>query len=408
MNLILILIFTLLPFSIEKKVFGVWVTSTDILVLVAIAFWFFLAIRRKISLKNIHFPLLISISLLMATYAFSIWGAVDPILSTTKVIKMCMLYIFFYLIVNSISEKKYLVGLIYAITASVTILSVYFIIDTLRLSSYLMMDMLVRTRMWERHLFSALHLNLVGTILAVSIPLCLFGLFDKKTFWGKLIFICALLIQAGALALTYSRGNWIALAIILLVLFVARYRIRGAIVSAALAALPFVVMLVFFPKINLGSRIVSIIDSTEGSYLSRLEHIKVGYSLVKLKPIKGVGIGNFQIAAKKYLGAGVTEIVHNLFLQCAVDAGIFCAFIMLFLIIKYLIDSIKIFKGILNDHTLKDLALLSILGFGSLILSGQFGDIFTRYSKEYFALLLALPYAIKRINQNNKAVAAKS
>ena len=402
MRFILLVIFTLLPFSVERKFFGVWVTSSDVLILAAILFWIFQAASKKISLKDLKFPLLLPIILLMATYILSILSAINPLLSFTKVIKLCMLFVFFYLAVNNITEKKYLLRLIYAITASVTLLSMFFISETLQLSSDMMMDMLVRTRMWERHFFSPLHLNLLGVILAVGIPFCLFGLFDKKTIQGKLPFIFALLIQAGAMALTYSRGNWIALAVVLLILFVVRYRIKGVIISALLALLTVFVMTGLFSSANLGNRIFSVVDSGDESYISRLDHLKYGYKLFKLKPLTGVGVGNFQAAAKKYFGADLVEIVHNQFLQCAVDAGIFCALFMLFLIVKYLMDSISVFRGIPDDHTLRDLTLISILSFGAMILSAQFGDIFTRYSKEYFVLVLALPYAVKSISSSDK------
>ena len=397
MDFVLLLIFALLPFSIEKKVHGVWVTSTDILILAAIVFWVYLAIRRRVSLKDLRFPLIVPIAMLMAIYTFSIFVAVDPILSLSKVIKLCLLFVFFYLVVNNISEKKYLLWLIYVITASVTLLSMYFLLDTFRMTSTVATDMLLRTRMWERHIFSAMHLNLLGMILVVTIPICLFCLFYLKSLSAKILIIFALLIQSIALALTYSRGNWIALAIILVILFTIKYKAAGTVVSVELISLPFLIMIIFFTKIDMSGRLFSMFDSQEGSYLSRWEHVKMGFSLFKMKPLTGVGIGNFQLAVKKYFGANVTEIVHNLFLQCAVDAGIFCALVMLFLLIKYFFDARSILQRIKDDNVLNETALFCILSFGGLIISAQFGDPFTRYIKEYFALLLALPYAIKRI-----------
>ncbi len=402
MNFLLLLIFALLPFSVETKVFGVWVTSTDILVLLALIVGIIQIVRKKTVLSSISLPLILLISLLMATFVLSVHNAINPLTSWDKIVKFGFLFAFFYLLVNNISKKEFLIRLIYTVMISVTVMALYFIINTICLPAALREEMLITSRMWKRDFFSAIHLNLLGSILAVSIPLCLFCLFNIKSFKGRILIISAITIQGLALALTYSRANWLALAIILVILFAVKYKLTGALTSVELISLPFLLLMVFFPKVDIGSRLMATINAKEGSYMSRLEHLRLGFKLFKMKPLFGIGIGNYQTAAKKYLGADVAEIVHNIFLQCAVDSGILCALIMLILIIKYFSDAGKIFSKIRDDSALSEVLLYVILSFGALIISSQFGDPFTRYIKEYFALLLALPYAIKRIYQEGK------
>jgi O-antigen ligase len=164
---------------------------------------------------------------------------------------------------------------------------------------------------------------------------------------------------------------------------------------------PFVSVAHFIPKLQLQERFISMFNSQEGSIVFRKAFINAAIALIKQHPFIGIGLGNFQVASDKILHVFVLKMVHNMFLQCAVEAGIPSLALMLLLIFMYFYDSFKIIGSLNNDNNYKWLLICAMASFTGLIVSSQFGDPFIRYIKEYFALLLALPYAVQRHVQRN-------
>ena len=117
--------------------------------------------------------------------------------------------------------------------------------------------------------------------------------------------------------------------------------------------------------------------------------------MIKKYPLTGVGLGNFQLAAKKYFNKDITEMAHNVFLHYGAEAGIFSMVILLIIVMKYFWDTFGIYKKLPNDGFFQLLLSCSTISFLGLFISAQFGDPFVRNTKEFFVLLLALPYLIK-------------
>lgn len=402
LNTIILILFAILPFGIEKNLGGIWITTVDLLVILLLLFWVFQLLTAKKGLGEIDFPLAIPILLLLLTFVLSVSEALNPLFSVREIVKFLGIFLLFVFFVNNVKERALLPKILYVILASTTLMSAHLIIYCVQLSHSALLDMLLRTRVWERGFLSPLHLNLVGAILATAIPLELFCFSNSRTILQKVLVASGVCIQIVALILSYSRGNWIALSTVLFLMFILKKKLRGAFVSLCVVVLPLITVLLLFPKIDLANRIFSIVDSKEGSIVSRLDHIRSGLMLMKSKPLTGVGIGNFQIASEKYLGKQVTEIAHNMFLQCVVDGGIFCLLFMLILLGTYMFDSVKILNSVAEEKTLYQILFCGVFAFSALILSGQFGDPFVRYTKEYFSFLLALPYVINNLHSKSK------
>jgi O-Antigen ligase. len=155
------------------------------------------------------------------------------------------------------------------------------------------------------------------------------------------------------------------------------------------------------PQLSLGSRFMSTFDKEEESIVSRKEHMESAVKLMMKEPLTGVGLSNFQVASKKYFNLDLTEMAHNIFLQFGAETGIPSMLLLMLLIGMFYYDS-RIIYSSLQDDSMRHLIITIAASFTGLVISGQFGDIFVRGIKEYFALMLAMPYAINRLKNATK------
>jgi putative inorganic carbon (HCO3(-)) transporter len=170
------------------------------------------------------------------------------------------------------------------------------------------------------------HPNVLAGSLTLLLPIPLAGLFFA---WGKLgtaekiIYSEAVLVMSGVLALTQSRGAWIALGAVLLTLIVLGWR-RGwvtipgfvilALVAINLRGVPWLLETVFS-------------SGTISGWDGRREIWSRAIYMIQDFPFTGIGMGSFgDVADALYpfftYSQGAIPHAHNLFLQIAVDLGI--------------------------------------------------------------------------------------
>ena len=391
LNIFLLLIYALVPFGLEKHIHGAWITSTDIFIVIAIVRWL---IKERSSLKHNAFPLLPLIALLFLTFILSAFNALDKMLFVKEFIKYIFIFGLFYVSVNNTDNKSVLKYLPLIILISSLAQSLWYIHDFISAGRVMFTN-----KMWIRSFLNSQHLNLVGTFLCLTMPFGLFFVFSNRPMKYRIGALVAVFVQVAALILTYSRGNWIAAVITLSMILAYRYKkgIRGVILFLGLMVLPFIAAIYFFPGLHLQEKFMSTFNPKDGSTLDRMDHINAALTLIKQHPLLGIGMGNFQLTSANKLHITVLGIVHNMFLQSAVEAGIPSMILMILLIGTYFRDSYRIIKGLNNDNNYKWLLICGTASFTGLIISSQFGDPFIRYLKEYFALLLSLPYAVQRL-----------
>ncbi|MHB9155612.1 MAG: O-antigen ligase family protein [Endomicrobiales bacterium] len=397
LGIFLLCIIAALPFNIERNLGGVWVTSSDVLVACALTLWLVKIIREK-SFKRTAFPLFYLIGGLLLAFLVSVFGAVSPFAALKETAKYFLLFGFFYLLVNETSEERIITKIPLIIFLSSCLVSAWFIHDF-----FAKQMPFYYHKTWERYPFSLLHFNLLGSYIALALPMGFYELFSSDKAVARIALIFGIAVQITALILTYSRINWIVATLITLVILTAKYRIRGIVYAVLITVVPFVVILAVNPHLKIQERLSSTVKVNDGSLIEREELAGTAFELIRMKPVFGVGLGNFKEASMKYYGKNVNEMVHNIYLQFWTEAGILAMLLFIALIIRYYFDVRRLMPG-LPAQTFQPLLKYGVLSFTAVILGNQFNDPFIRVLKEYFVILLSFPYVIDRILKQKRKI----
>jgi putative inorganic carbon (HCO3(-)) transporter len=156
----------------------------------------------------------------------------------------------------------------------------------------------------ERITASFSHPNGLGAFLAMMTPMVVAALYQRSRWLalGALIFLCL------PLALTYSRGAWIALAFGMLFYALKKdARILFVLAGVLLAA-------VFLAPESLSVRMQEIFDLKDITIQTRFDAWKDGWNLFLEKPLLGHGLKSYSLILKQ----GYT---HNCYLQILVEMG---------------------------------------------------------------------------------------
>jgi O-antigen ligase len=162
--------------------------------------------------------------------------------------------------------------------------------------------------------------NFALTLVAV-IPIAVALIKTEKRTTIKVILALTTGIVFSAVALTLSRGGYLALLVVLLIM-VLRSR------KKALALLIFLVVLGFSLSLlpaevweRAGTAIMS--SGTDPSIRMRTQLLRGGIEMFMDHSLFGVGIGNFLTHSFHYSGVLPPSHAHNMFLHIAAETGIF-------------------------------------------------------------------------------------
>ena len=159
--------------------------------------------------------------------------------------------------------------------------------------------------------------------LVMNVPLMLYlGLEGSKP-WMRRLAITGVVLTMGTITLTHSRGAFLALAGVMLLLWLrSRRKGMGAMILVG-AALAFFVVL---PK-HVRSRIASIGHyKQDSSAMGRLQAWQIAFREIKAYPILGVGIRNYQVHWDEFKegivsGEAYAKVAHNSYLQVWAEGG---------------------------------------------------------------------------------------
>jgi len=279
--------------------------------------------------------------------------------------------ILFFIVINNIKTNKQILRIVYVLAVSACIFSIYGI------HGYLNNTLTEYGRAkgtFDSYSRSAMYCMLV-------IPLVLTMSFHTKNKYTKLILILSALLTGILLVLTFTRGPWIILFVILLVLL---FRKSKKILTIFLAALALLVL--FYGPVT--ERVKFTFEIKEGinrTLSGRLTLWQNSLQIIKKHPVLGVGYGP-NIFRKMYLypeykfyvtdthGNFQQSDAHNLFLQIPIETGIIGLVVFMYLLvgcIKYTYNSYTNAK----DHFKKDVLFaifLTIIGFLVCSISGYF------------------------------------
>lgn len=188
--------------------------------------------------------------------------------------------------------------------------------------------------------------NLLGGYLAMCLPVMLS--LTKHLRQGLLKVVGALisLICAIAIAVTGSKGAFMALLISVLLfslLLFARFQRRRYDVWLLLSCITLLVLgSIIMPTLR--QRIVSAFGAQLHSWLFRILVWEAALKIAIANPINGSGIGTFYLAYPKFTSVGPTYTAHNSFLQIASECGFFALIVFILFIVFWMRHSIRLMR----------------------------------------------------------------
>jgi probable O-glycosylation ligase (exosortase A-associated) len=160
--------------------------------------------------------------------------------------------------------------------------------------------------------------NTLGLGLVLVLPLCWFTRYFLPPLWAKVMTFTVFSTTAAAI-MTHSRATAICIVLCYLILMAREKR-------KLLAALSVVVMIVptlYLVWTSFTERLATMETMQEGSAQARMGLARMGLSIWKDHPVHGVGFGTANQVAlnSQYLGVADPHVLHNNYLQIAVDSG---------------------------------------------------------------------------------------
>lgn len=167
-------------------------------------------------------------------------------------------------------------------------------------------------------------------------------------FWGKEyrgLFFAIYGFLIGILLLTFSRGGYLGFLISSAVLIFIAWRLVGArgkklLLASGLMAVG-IIVLVGWP---ITSRLFSSFDLREGSNLGRLAIWQDSWQIIKARPVLGVGLGNYSLAAGLEPDYRNAVTSHNLYLDIWAELGLAGLLVWLFVFWQAIKSAIKKIK----------------------------------------------------------------
>lgn len=145
---------------------------------------------------------------------------------------------------------------------------------------------------------------------------------DKRLRWACLI---AILLTAVTVLLTHSRGGFLSMCFALLWIAMR----SGKLLQAGLAVVTGVMSFFAFAPAHVVERVMSIFvtqENADSSIQSRFDSWALAFRMWQDNPLWGVGLRNFQLAAKQDYGRiqdeqNIIHVAHNSYLQIAAEGG---------------------------------------------------------------------------------------
>jgi putative inorganic carbon (HCO3(-)) transporter len=302
----------------------VWLSLLPAAVITAAVFWLLRWIGTgRVSRRT---PVDGAVILLIVMGLVSLWVSAVPAITIPQVYRLLTGIAFFYAIVNWCNSPKRLRILLLGATLAGLLLAIFAAVSVQWPIGKLLY---ISRQLYEK--FSVLvsdtvHPNVLAGSLIILLPIPLAGVlfgWGKTSRSEKILYIEAIIVMLVVLALTQSRGAWMALCVVLLTLVILRWRLGW---------------LILVPVTILAVGVVSRLGTSQiqekafsGGSISNWDGRKEiwlrGIYMIQDFPFTGIGMGLFGKAADllypfSSLTSGAIEHAHNLFLQVAVDLGV--------------------------------------------------------------------------------------
>ena len=240
----------------------------------------------------------------------------------------------------------------------------------------------------------ALHLV---TMIPISIALAL----EKKNPLRKIVFFGTALLMIAAVIITFSRGGFLGLIAVTLVM-ARKFGRRNKTASIAALALGVIFFLVVAPG-SYSGRLATIFDSASditGSASQRSEIFKRSLVVALRYPLFGVGLGNFHHKSFQELGT------HNAYTEVAAETGI-AAMVCYIIFLVHPIRKLRMIERELFERNENSRFYYLAIGLQASLIGYMVSSFFAAVAYTwYIYYLVAYAIAIRRIyylEQSEKA-----
>ena len=293
------------------------VSPVTVLAVVAVAAWLW---RVLFNSERIEFSYMqVPLAIFLLCGVISIYGAPD-IVQATKILVIFLMAASVYLVASqTIRSPEEVRKLMWAAATATGIIGSYTAV------TWMLQSGGVEQGDYSRAVGIFGSPNALGGFLALAIPPILALAGSENLWWKRLLGYLLLTAAMVGLALTYSRGAWIATAVGLLVLLPLVRRGWLAVGLALLAA-----MVAAGGDVLVRATSVAA-PGSDTAYTSRVEIWQTSLRLLAEHPLRGVGLGNFELAYGDSMQPNlalladtllIPEEAHNLFLNLAVEVGL--------------------------------------------------------------------------------------
>ncbi len=249
--------------------------------------------------------------------------------------------------------------------------------------------------------------NYFAQIMVVIVPLALERFFHSHRKMHRFFALWALAVCVLSVVFTYSRGGFVALAVVAAVFFLA-YPPRFF--QVPLLIIAFLVMSLFLPP-RYFDRIFSLnqlfqqsgtIRPTDIALRDRETQNLVAFEMFKSNPLFGVGLSNYRTDYDKYasrIGLAIGSSgasAHNLYLEVAAETGFLGLSAFMTLIVTAVVITWKARKKLLQANLSDYAGMVSAFGIGLFgYLVGAF-FIHGAYPR-YFYLLMGIGFSLEAV-----------
>ncbi len=256
--------------------------------------------------------------------------------------------------------------------------------------------------------------NFFAQILLIAVPVAvLLGFFARRR-WSRIAMLGVAAVVLFAIALTYSRGGMLAVAV-MAVLMLRPLHVHWK--NTVLAAIGALLVLLVLPSgvtkrfVTL-EQVLPVADEdvrADSSIAERRVYMAVAAAMFAQHPMEGVGIGNYPVEYDEYIGdvassarlyprANPMRYPHNLFLEIAAETGLIGLALFGTVVIavwRALRRSERAFSAA-GDRELANLAIALRISFIGFLVASVFLHLAV---PRYLFLLLAFAASAQRIEE---------
>lgn len=300
------------------------------------------------------------LSMMIGTYALTGGLMIDRYSSRTQDWKnFTLLPILFFLIVNNLPDKKWVMRA-YWVMIGTLILMTYYIVG--QVTSY----SAIESRVKITGTFEFLGPNEVAAFLNQN-TVILAGIYlSLRKHWMKFLLLGLIMANTYSIIFIYSRGAYVGLLVGMIILFLIKNR---------KLLIPIILVLVFW-QVVLPEKVIERIQGTKNEYgeLDQSSELRLvmwekGIELFKQSPIFGIGFGLYRM---KDFGTGLKD-THNIYVKILAEQGIIGIILFIFVVFAMCRQGFYLYKKGDNEFS-RGLGIGLFASMFTLIINNFFGD----------------------------------